>query len=248
MTVLDRLLSNLPVGWHVTDVYLGANWVLSLIGQPDGTARAGIAAAPHPIAPDARFQVGHHTPGEKAEIVAQWLRSTDLMTAAIGLATVNALIQTDDQQITINDAADWLSAQSVGRSIAIFGRFPFIDEEIRTRARQVWVFEQQPQAGELDSSAIQSVVPQAEIVAITGSSVINHTIDAILAHTRPDSTVVLLGPSTPLSVKLFNCGITALFGVRVVDVPQVVASVTRGGGFQKMNGVQRVALFRGQLP
>ncbi len=72
----------------------------------------------------------------------------------------------------------------------------------------------------------------------------NHTIDLILPHVRPGSTVVLLGPSTPLSVKLLSSGIHALFGVRVVDVLAAVDSVVAGVGFQKMVGLQRVSLFR----
>jgi uncharacterized protein (DUF4213/DUF364 family) len=244
MTILETLLSDLPAGWRVTDVHVGANWVLSLAVSGVGLRRAGVAAAPNETALDARFQIGHYPLDEKAEVVARDLRSTDMTAAAVGLATFNALSQPDESRLTTADAADWLSAQCVRRRIAIFGRFPFIDAEIRPRARRVWVFEQQPQADELDSRAIQTVLPQADVVAITGSSVINHTIDAILPHIRPGTTVVLLGPSTPLSVKLFDNGIDALFGVRVVDLQGAIDSVIAGVGFQKMAGLQRVSLFR----
>lgn len=244
MMIVETLLTDLPIVRRVTEVYLGENWVVSLVERDDGTVQAGVAAAPHPIAPDARFQMGRYRLDENAGVVAHWLRSPDLTAAAVGLATVNALHQPDERLLRSDDAADWLSAQSAGRAIAIFGRFPFIDAEVRVRARHVWVFEQEPQADELDSSAMQSVLPQADMVAITGSSIINHTLDGILAHAHPGATVVLLGPSTPLSEKLLECGISALFGVRVVDVQQVIESVTAGAGFQKMKGLRRVALFK----
>jgi len=246
MTILETLLGDLSTGWRVTDVYVGANWVLSLAQHHTGMQRAGVAAAPHSIAPDARFQIGHYALDVPAEGVAQGLRSPDVTAAAVGLATLNAVHQPDERLLTTDDAADWLAAQCAGRRAAIFGRFPFIDDEIRPRASQVWVFEQRPEGSELDSTAMKTVLPQADVVAITGSSVINHTIDTILPQVSSASTVVLLGPSTPLSEKLFESGIDAMFGVRVENVQQVVNEVVAGNGFQKMSGLKRVALFNTQ--
>lgn len=244
MSVLETLLTDLPVGWHVSDVYVGANWVLSLVEGEAGQQRAGVAATPLQIAADSRFQIGHYSLDDDAQVVARLLLSEDEPAAAVGLATLNALNQPDETMLSTADAADWLSAQSAGRSVAVFGRFPFVDGEIRPFARQVWVFEQAPEAGEFGAADMATILPQAEVVAITSSSILNHSIDLILPHTKPDSTVVLLGPSTPLTVKLFDCGIAALFGVRVVDVEMVVESVMAGDGFQKMRGLQRVALFK----
>jgi uncharacterized protein len=244
MTILDTLLSDLPVGWRVTGVYIGANWVLSLVEAASGIQRAGVAGSPRQIPPDARFQIGHYAFDEKAESVAQGLRSSDGTVAAVGLATVNALIQPDDSLLTTDDAADWLTAHCKDRCVALFGRFPFIDQEVRPHARQVWVFEQQPQAGELDRAAVSEVVPQADVVAITGSAVINHTIDEIMPYTRPGSIVIILGPSTPLSAKLLESAIDGLFGVRVIHIQQAVDSVIAGVGFQQMSGLQRVALLK----
>jgi uncharacterized protein len=244
MSVMDALLSGLPAGWQVTDVYVGENWLLSLVRNSQGTVQAGMANAPEQIASQARFQIGHHKLDEAAEEAARWLLSTDVLEAAVGLATLNALVRAAGDKLATADAANWLTAECMGRSLAIFGRFPFIDTEIRPAARRVWVFEQHPRDGEYDSSAMSALVPQANIVAITGSSLINHTIDAILANVRPGSRIVLLGPSTPLSEKLFDCGIDAMFGVRVVNIQQAVASVVGGAGFQKVQGLQRVALIR----
>jgi hypothetical protein len=210
----------------------------------EGNQQAGVAATPLEIAPDSHFQIGHYPLGEDAQNVAGLLLSQDGTEAAVGLATLNALNQPDETTLSTIDAADWLSAHSAGRSVAVFGRFPFIDDEVRPYARQVWVFEQSPHADEYSAVDMATILPQAELVAITGSSILNHSIDQILLHTAPDSTIVLMGPSTPLTAKLFTSGITALFGVRVADVQQAVVSVIAGDGFQKMRGLQRVSLFK----
>jgi uncharacterized protein len=244
MTVLETLLADLPTGWWVNDVYVGANWALSLVSAEKGLQVAGVATTPRRIAADSRFQIGHYPLAEDAAVVARLLLSPDESTAAVGLATLNALNRPDETGFSTIDAADWLSAQSVGRRVAMIGRFPFIDAEIRPYAHQVWVFEQEPQAGESSDTDMATILPQADIVAITGSSILNHTLDFILSYTRPDSIVVLLGPSTPLVGKLFESNIAALFGVRVVDTQEAIESVIAGDGFQKMHGLQRVSLFK----
>jgi uncharacterized protein len=246
MKVLEALLSNLPNDARVTDLYIGANWVLSIVKSADGILHAGVASTPSQIPVESSFQIGHHKVDEDFQIAARLLRWGNAIKAAVGLATVNALNQPDEALLSTVDAADWLSAQSGNKSVAIFGRFPFIQDEIRPHARQVWVFEQEPQADELSVSEMAGVLPQADIVAITSSTIINHTIDSILSHTRSDSMIVLLGPSTPLSSKLFDCSIDALFGVRVADLKQVVDSVLAGEGFQKIQGLQRVSMFKEQ--
>jgi uncharacterized protein len=239
MSVLQTLLHDLPETPRVTDIFVGANWILALVDDA-----AGVASTPKQISPESRFQIGHHALNEPAHEIARLLLSEDETTAAVGLAVLNALHQPDESRLTKADAADWLSAQCAGKHIAIFGRFPFIEDEIRPFARKVTIFEQTPQNDESSSTEIATLLPDAEIVAITGSTIINHTIDTILPHVRPGSIVVMLGPSTPLNERLFECGIHALFGVRVADVEQVKASVLDGAGFQKIQGLQRMAMFK----
>lgn len=242
--VLEALVTDLPSGCLVTDVYVGKIWVAAVVSNDRGISHMGVAAAPDQITPQAHYQIGHCRPNESADVVARRLPSADLSEATVALATLNALNQSIDQRLTKDDAANWLAAQCTGRTLAIFGRFPFIEAELRPVARQVWVFERQPQPGEFDSTAIPDLIPQADIVAITGSTVGNQSIETILPHVRSNSTVVMLGPSTPLSEKLFQFGIDAMFGVRVANAQQVIDSVIAGDRFQKMQGVERVALIK----
>jgi len=120
-------------------------------------------------------------------------------------------------------------------------------DEISPFAKAVFVFEQHPEAGEYSADDVPQLLPQADLIAITSSTVINHSIDSILQHTSKQQTVVLLGPSTPLTSRLFDCGIAALFGVRVADVEQAKASVLAGEIFRKMHGLERVSLLRSSV-
>lgn len=244
MRVLEKLLEHLPAGWTVTSIDIGQNWMLVQTQHKDGTVGAGVATAPHVFADDAAYAIGSYSLKSDARQIVQLIKSTDPSEAAVGLATLNAIQALSDNDLSPADAADWLAEQSNGKHIAIFGRFPFIEDEIRPFAKQVFVFEQTPKAGEYSANDMPHILPQADIVAITGTTIINHTFDEIVKHTHPDQIGVVLGPSTPLTPRLFDFGIDALFGVRVADVDAVRASVRDHLGFQKVLGLSRVALFK----
>jgi uncharacterized protein len=248
MSISETLLENLAQELRTQVVYVGDNWVLSLISADDGTQYAGVAAAAKQFTKNSRFPIGHYPLNEDAATIAQLLRSQDNSEASVGLATLNALLQVEKIAVSDSDAADWLTQACTNRSIAIFGRFPFIDEEVRPFASQVWVFEQTPKKGEYSAKDMPEILPQADVIAITASTIINHTIDDILLHTASDSIAALLGPSTPLSTKLFEHGIDALFGVQVANIQNAVDSVQAGAGFRKMQGLRRVSLFKAAMP
>lgn len=242
MSVLDSLTSNLPAGFTVQAAHVGLNWTMSLVTDEAGMKQAGVAASPHSFSPHARFVHGSYTLSEPAHQIVQLMKSDDESSVAVGLATLNALLQT--KELSRADAAEWLSKSCQDKSIAIFGRFPFIEDEIRPFATQLYIFEQEPLAGEYSAQDMPYILPQADIIAITGTTLINHTLDGILEHIPEQSLVVMLGPSTPLSKRLFDFGIDVLFGVCVIDISAAQKSVQAGDRFTKMQGLERVALFR----
>lgn len=243
MDALTVLLTDLPIGWQVERVYIGANWILSVMSR-DGKQVAGMASALETMSGKAdQLQVGINSLKVDAIQIAELIHSADLREASIGMATLNGLLHLDNQPLTDIDAADWLVAQGRGKRVAIFGRFPFIAEELKPVARDVWVFEQHPDKNEYGATDMPALLPNADIVAITSSTLINHTFDAILEWIRRPTIVMLLGPSTPLSSRLFPLGVDLLSGVQVVDIPQATASVEAGVSFRQMQGIRRVTLF-----
>jgi uncharacterized protein (DUF4213/DUF364 family) len=88
------------------------------------------------------------------------------------------------------------------------------------------------------------LIPQAEVVAITGTALTNHTLDGLLALCRPEALVMVLGPSTPLSPVLFKHGVHLISGARVVDEAAVLRTVGQGAMFQQVEGVRLLTLAR----
>jgi uncharacterized protein len=121
--------------------------------------------------------------------------------------------------------------------------FPFIPK-LRQAVGQLWVIEQRPSEGEYPAGAAADVIPHAAVVAITGTALINHTLNGLLALCRPDALVMVLGPSTPLSPVMFEHGATIISGARVIDEAAVLRTVGQGATFQQVEGVRLLTLAR----
>jgi hypothetical protein len=110
------------------------------------------------------------------------------------------------------------------------------------------VLELAPRPGDLPASAAAEVIPQADMVALTSMTLLNHTFDGLLALRRPDAQVMLLGPSTPLAPLLFERGVHLLSGAVVEDVDAVLRGVSEGAGFRQLHrlGVRLVTMMKTQ--
>jgi hypothetical protein len=242
MSILDDLLSNLPDDAPVRSVLVGVHWT-AVCSRHCGMAATlmGNQAHGHSKVRD----VGRlHT--KTARELAEYARSENLLEASIGVATINSLLEVDESQAVEINAAEVLAEHGRGKNVALVGHFPFIPR-LRPAVGQLWVIEQHPVEGEYPAEAAADLIPQAEVVAITGSALINHTLDGLLALRCPEALVMVLGPSTPLSPLLFAYGVTILSGTRVVDESAVLRTVGQGATFQQVEGVRLLTLSREQL-
>jgi uncharacterized protein (DUF4213/DUF364 family) len=245
--LFDCLLDGLSPGRQVEQLYIGHNWTLSIIRDGAGRQKAGLASTPsaREVAAQTSLQPGSQPPPVlDAMEVAALVRSINPVEAAVGLATLNALLEPDPALIKEIDAADWLAEHGYGRKVALVGRFPFV-EALRPIVSRLWVLELAPQPGEYGPDQAATIIPQAEIVGITSSALINHTLDGLLRLVQPEARVILIGPSTPLTPRLFDFGIDLLFGVEVVDIEAALSSIVQGVSFRHKQGVQRVTLQKG---
>jgi hypothetical protein len=136
-----------------------------------------------------------------------------------------------------------LAERGAGKKIAVVGHFPFIPA-LREVASELWVIEQSPSTGEHPAEAAGTLLPRAQVVALTASALINQTMDRLLSLCDPNALVMVLGPSTPLSPAWFERGVELLSGSRVVDEQDVLRTVSQGATFQQVEGVKRVTLER----
>jgi uncharacterized protein (DUF4213/DUF364 family) len=181
--------------------------------------------------------------GRSARELAVLAYSDSPLEAGIGLAAVNSLLEVDETLCRELNAGDLLIERGRGRKVALVGHFPFVPA-LREAAGQLWVLELRPHTGDVGAEEAAAVIPQAEIVAITGSAFINHTIEGLLGLCRPDSLVMVLGPTTPLSPVLFDHGADVISGTRVVDPELALRCLSEGATFRQMKGVRLLAMER----
>jgi uncharacterized protein (DUF4213/DUF364 family) len=239
MTLLNDLLATIPQDAGVRSVLVGAHWTV-VCSRHCGMASTIQGQKPH--GHERVRQVGKlHQ--KRARELAEFALSEIPLEASIGIAAINSLIDVDERQAVQVNAGDVLIERGADKNVALVGHFPFIPK-LRQAARQLWVIEQRPTKGEFPAESAQELIPQADVVALTSSALINHTLDGLLALCPPNALVMLLGPSTPLSPVLFEHGATIISGTLVADEEAVLRTVAQGAHFPQVEGVRLLTIAK----
>ena len=246
MSITDTLLSSLDLDVPVSDVRIGKLWtavvVMTLLGMRGGLASSLSALDRHTHEQPPVRDAGRLLQYRTADL-AGLIRSQSIAEASVGLATINALLNVDEEACVEVNAAEVLVTRGAGKRVAVVGHFPFI-RRVRRAAKTLWVLELRPRGDDLSASRAAETIPQADVVGITGSTLVNHTFDDIVALCRPDAYVVVMGGSTPLSSLFFDFGVDAVAGTYVVDVEAVLRAVSQGATFRQIPGKRLLTLFR----
>ena len=233
MKTVDKLLESLANDAPIRQILVGAFWT-AVVLETD-PPRCGLAST-------LRAETGGPWPPvveagrlleRSGRDVASLLRSDRILEASIGMAAYNALLDVEEPAWTEVNAEQIILERGRGKRVAIVGHFPFNDR-VRQAAADCWVLELHPGPGDLPASLAPQMLPQADVVALTGTSLLNQTFDQLVGLCRPDAFRLLLGPSTPLSPVLFDAGIDALSGTRVDDPEVVLRSVGQGATFRQI--------------
>jgi len=238
MQILEDLISSLDFNTSVRDIRQGIFHTGVL------TRHCGLAAT---LPRDALHQVAslvkepgfllRKTPRE----LVQLCYSPNILEAAIGMATINSLIKVDENSCLELNAAELIIEKGKKKRVAIVGHFPFISR-IKKSAEEVWVIEKNPKGNDASESEADSLIPKADVVAITGSAFTNHTIENLLSLCEHKSYVITLGDTAPLSTVLFEYGLDAICGTKVTDFELALQCVSQGANFRQIQGVKRLTL------
>ncbi len=237
--IVDQLLATLRDDVPVQKVLVGLHWTV-VCSRHCGMAATLVSDHRHG---EAELSDIKHLEQKTARELAEWARSPDMLQASIGVAAINSLLDVDEEKAVQINAADVLAEQGRGKNVALVGHFPFVPR-LRQTVRQLWVLEQHPRGDDFPAEAASELIPRADIVAMTSSTLINRTLDPLLEFCRPDAMVMLLGPTTPLSPVLFDHGVDMLSGVRVVDEAAVLRTVSQSASFRQVQGVKLLTFTR----
>ena len=242
MKIIEDLLSTLDYGAPVREIRQGTFQTAVV------TRSCGLASTPHDPGP-------HHdkTPVKEAGLLlskdaaelAHLALSTSLLEAAIGMATINSLLDVDEDECQELNAGNLLFSKGNGKKVAIVGHFPFVPK-LREVAEELWVIERNPKEDDFAEAEAGKLIPRASVVGITGTAFTNHTIEHLLGFCNPDAYVVILGGTAPLSPVLFDYGVNAISGTRVTDPDTVLNYVSQGATFRQIKGVRLLTMTKEQ--
>jgi uncharacterized protein len=243
MSILDDLLASLEGDAPVEDIRVCVHWSAVLSRGCGLASTLTIDDSPH----------GYHQIRDAGRLhqltareLAQRVKSDYVLEVSLGMAAVNSLLRVDESRCIELNAGQFLEERGRGKRVAVVGHFPFIPR-LRAVASQLWVLEKKPGPGDFPAGMASEIIPQADIVAITGTTLINGSFDEIIHLCRPDALVLVLGPSTPLSPVLFDYGVDVISGTQVINVDSVLRTVSQGATFRQVEGVRLLTMSRGAL-
>jgi hypothetical protein len=241
-TVLQNILSSLEDDYKVSDIRTCVYWT-AVTSRRCGLAST-MASSLFPFEGHQVENAGNLLPTGAKELARLSLSSRTLE-RAIGVATINSMLPKDESFCVDLNAEAELRAKGRGKRIAIIGHFPFAGR-LEAEAKEVWTFELPGRArpGDFSSEEVQTLLPQAEVVAITSTTLINHTLGSLLGLIAPGAYRMMIGPSTPLSPVFFDYGFDVLSGSIVLDRDQMLDCIGQGANFRQVSGVRKVIMRR----
>jgi len=176
--------------------------------------------------------------GKLASLITDW----HAMKSSMAMAAINSVVNTN-----LPDNSNILSPESNSANLAVLnhflphiinkqsvviGRYPGL--EALQKEHSLQVVEINPGPNDLPAQAVEYVLPNAEWVFLTGTSIANKTFPRLMELSK-NATVVLMGPSVPWLEELSEFGVDFLAGVTVQDEQRLRQVIAEGGGVNIFN-------------
>jgi uncharacterized protein len=199
--------------------------------------------------------------GRRAADVAREALSGHGIRRSVGIATVNALgdycwQRRPHPEVELRHGVDAFDETDIrhGDKVVVVGAFvPFL-KELKRRGQAFLVLEQDPatlKADELPffrpAEQAAEILPNADVVLITGSTLVNNTLEHLLALTRPKARVTVVGPTVGMLPDAFLArGADVLGCVRITEPDAFLDLLAEGGSGYHFFGrsAQKLVLAR----
>lgn len=180
---------------------------------------------------------------------------------AVGIATLNALAdlcwqRRPNPDVALLAGADAFAATEIGEGerVVLVGAFiPFL-KELKRRGLSYLVLERSPamlKPEELPfyrpAERAAEVVPTADVLLITGSTLLTDTLEDLLALARPEARATIVGPTVGMLPDAFLArGADILGSVRITEPDAFLDLVAEGGSAPHFLGsvAEKIVLAR----
>ena len=175
--------------------------------------------------------------GKTIRELAKWIIEWEPYAATVGMAAINCSLNRFELPagITLLSTSDKANLavfehflpRLTGKKVVVIGRYPGI--ETYNNALNLTILERQVQGSDLPDPAAEYILPEADWVFITASSITNKTFPR-LAELAKNAKTVLMGPTLPWMPHWHEYHIDYLAGLEIVDPVTLYQTAAEGGG------------------
>ncbi len=170
--------------------------------------------------------------------IAPWLKSWDSYQATVAMAAINAVINPSSPLLASSQPLDPKSSANLavfehflplirGKRVITIGRYPGLSEY--EQEVNMTILERQPSNQDLPDTACEYLLPEADWVFLTATSIVNKTFPRLVELSQ-NAQLVLMGPTVPWLSELADMGINYLAGVAVTYPEALRQTIAEGGG------------------
>ncbi len=220
----DSLIEHIDPSVRVKNVFVGNCW--TVVTSDSGTMGAAMTTHLATLP-----QLSTNYTGLPLRTLAGHIKSWNLVEAGIGMAAINAWYNSSERMLSLGTAQGderycTFDIPVEGKRIVKVGHIRH-RHSVFDKAESVVTLEREPLDGEYPDSACEYIIPESDIVLITGSAFINKTMPRLL-QLAADKTVIVTGPSTPMAKQLFSFGVSRLAGMTVTDTEGMMGFIGSG--------------------
>lgn len=237
--IYNLLLKSSHTNLLVREIIIGLTWTLC---QADGI---GLCMSPNQPTRTLPWS-GTLVNMALADLVP-WLQSWDSYQATVGMAAINAAINPSSplvwkaKPLSPKGSANLAVFEHFlplirGKRVVVIGRYPGLSEY--EQEIDLTVLERQPNTQDLPDTACEYLLPEADWVFLTATSIVNKTFPRLVELSQ-NAKLVLMGPTVPWLPDLADMGIDYLAGVAVTHPEALRQTIAEGGGIRIFDtGVQ----------
>jgi uncharacterized protein (DUF4213/DUF364 family) len=173
--------------------------------------------------------------GKKAQEIINYSLSDNLIEAAVGLATINALVNQKCKTAIEGDILSVIRTHTTD-TVGMIGFFGPLVDPLKGAVKKIYIVEEKSILNCPDVYSAEKateILPRCDVVILSATTLINKTIDHLLTQAQDARDIIIVGASTSLLPDIFRKrGVTLLSGIQVVDSAKVLQIVSEGGGMR----------------
>ena len=171
--------------------------------------------------------------GLSAKDAAACVMSWNMQEASEAMAVINAFYNTAERMKELSCCVPFERVCTCGmdikdKTVGFIGHLK-MPADTTEGAKAVHILERNPKDGDLPDSACEYILPECDVVIITGSASVNKTMPRLL-ELSANAEAIIVGPTTPMCPKLLDHGVSRLSGMVVRDKAELIAWMTTTAG------------------